>query len=278
MNTMTMPETQTQALDGAACPRHLSLQFTGFDIETKPCPELVERFSKPYPEFDAAAVKCGNLKDPAKIAAKLADAKADHESGREAYWKNLRDRAALNPFTGQIVVIGLIEETGEVRFLEGSEATILRQFWDAFAWAGDAARKWVFWSGSGSPSKMFDLDYIVTRSRIVGVRIPAQVRSGRFYAQRFVDLAGEFLLYQFDGYLSLTKAAEIFGLYDREDVPIERMIYRKRDDDAVTGENFWQWWEGSAHPDDSKEAQREHARHYLKNDLLHLFHLAPRIL
>lgn len=258
--------------------------FTGFDIETKPVPELVEKFTKPFPEFDPKAIKLGNLKDPAKIQEKLACCKADHEADRVAYWKNAHDRAALNPFTGQIVVIGLINQDAAIVYLEGDEKNIVRLFWHHFTQPDDGARKFLFWSGCGAAEKMFDLDYIVTRSRILGVKVPPQVRNGRFYTPRIVDLASEFLLYQREQYLSLTKAAELFGLYDQNFGDIRKAdstalnIWRKHDGDACTGENFWLWYEGKANTEDSAEAQRDFALRYLANDLRHLFHLAPRIL
>lgn len=258
--------------------------FHGFDIETKPLPELVERFSKPFPDFDESAVKYGNTKDPAKRAELLASKRTDHEADRAAYWKNLKDRAALNPFTAQIVVIGIVDHEGAVDYLMGAEKDLLAEFWALFSEYGEAARKFVFWSGCGAAAKMFDLDFIVTRSRILGVRIPPAVRSGRFYSPRFVDLASEFLLYQNDVYLSLTRAADIFGLYvdgkhpGPSTVGAHQTIFPKTDDDPVTGENFWQWFEGIAQTDQSKEEQRLFALRYLRNDLLHLFHLAPRIL
>lgn len=256
--------------------------MTGFDIETRPVPELVERFTKPFPEFDESAVKCGNLKDPAKIAAKLAEARDSHADDKIAYWKKAHEFAACNPWTGQIVVIGLINEAGEIGYLEGDERHILTLFWMHFTAHGDAARKFVFWSGCGASDKMFDIDFILTRSRIIGVRVPPQVRMGRYYAGRIIDLASEFLLHQREQYLSLTKAADLFGLYekplDHARIATSTDIFPKRDDDPVRGENFWQWYAGTAQPDTPKEEQRAFALRYLRNDLLHLLHLAPRIL
>lgn len=241
----------------------------GFDIETKPVPELVEKFTKPYPDFDPDTVKMGNLKDPAKRAEKLESAKAEHEDVRRIYWKKAHEKAALNPFTGQIVVIGLISDEGKVEFLEGDEPSILRQFWARVSVPNNALIKWVFWSGCGAGDKMFDLDYIVTRSRIVGIRIPPMVRSGRYYAQRFIDLASEFLLYRREEYLKLTAAAELMGLYEWPTGPI---LLRKRDDDQVTGENFHLWYSGGL------KTSRSLALDYLTNDLNHLFHLGHRLL
>lgn len=260
-----------------------TLPFTGFDIETRPLPALVEKFTNPFPAFDPAEVKCGNLKDPQKIAEKLEQARASHETDRLSYWKRAHDNAALNPYTASVLVIGMIDEDGRTAILDGDEKGILAAFWQAFVLAGDAARKFVFWSGCGAIDKKFDLDFLVTRSRILGVRMPGIVRDGRYYSRRFVDLAGEFLLHQREAYLSLTKAAEIFGIYGEhgigpEGAPANLHCFPKRDDDPVQGHNFWQFWEGVAQPDVSAEEQRLLALRYLTNDLRHLLHLAPRIL
>jgi hypothetical protein len=255
-----------------------SPEFIGLDIETKPRPELVDRFSKPFPDFDANAVKCGNLKDPVKIAEKINQAKADHEAECEAYWKNLRDRAALNPFTGEILIIGLVNEHGDVRFLEGNEATILGAFWELFIEHGQAQRRFVYWSGCGNSSQNFDIDYIVTRSRILGIPVPATARNGRFYSSRIIDLASEFLLHRHDAYLKLTVAADILGLYDVPAANEANPIYPKQEDDTVTGENFHLWYDGKADAAISLEDQRTKAKRYLRNDVLHLLSIAPRIL
>lgn len=59
-----------------------------FDIETCPLSEEVvlaaagEFIPPPHPgEFDPGSVKLGNLKDQAKIEAKIAEARAAHEAG-----------------------------------------------------------------------------------------------------------------------------------------------------------------------------------------------------
>lgn len=253
--------------------------FYGFDIETRPLPELVDRFAKPYPDFDESAVKYGNTKDPQKRADLLAAKRAEHEDGRIAYWQNLRDRAALDPFTGAVVCIGVISDEGQPEIIaEKTEDATLRQFWQLVSLNGNATSKFVFWSGCGDQAKKFDLDFIVTRSRINRIPIPPRVREGRFYSTRFVDLAGEFLLGQRDRYLKLTKAAEMLGLYQEH-----KDLFPKRDDDPVTGENFWQWWDGCI-PDPQcgctkdADSQRAMAEVYLKNDLRHLKYLAPHIL
>ena len=75
------------------------LQTIVFDVETGPLAE--SELSALLPPFDPAEVRTGNLKDPAKIAEKIAEAEANHR--REFF-----DRAALDPLTGRVVAIGML--------------------------------------------------------------------------------------------------------------------------------------------------------------------------
>lgn len=245
-----------------------------FDAETKPRPDLVAKYTKPFSDFDESAVKCGNIKDPAKIKEKIDASRAQHEADRAAYWKKAYEDAALDPFTGEILCIGVASDVGAVEILaEKTEAATLRAFWQLWELRDCVVTKFVFWSGCGDVAKQFDIDYIVTRSRINRVPVPAGVRQGRYYSNRIMDLAKEFLLYQRERYCSLTKAAEMLGLYAEHPD-----IAPKTDSDPVQGVNFWQWWEGSAVQDHSAEEQRALACKYLVNDVSTLKYMAPIIL
>ncbi len=215
--------------------------FIGLDIETRGNIAVAERLWKPP----------SRLKDPNKIA----EAKADYI-----------EKAAISPLTGELVVIGLIGEEGAVSYIEGTEKEIIERFWELVTPADQANTKFVFWSGSGASSVCFDMDFIVTRSRILGIKVPECVRHGRFYGSRFVDLASEFLLYQTGEYLSLSHAGMVFGLFDGK-----HDCRQKLPEDEVTGANF-------AFHYDQKEEGRAKALSYLRNDLMILFHLANAIL
>lgn len=254
--------------------------YIAFDIETRPLPDLVDKYARPFPDFDESAVKYGNTKDPLKRAALLEQKRIDHQEDCLAYWAKLRERAALDPFTGAIVCIGVITDTGAPEIIaEATEAATLRQWWQIYSLTDNATSKFVFWSGCGDAAKKFDIDYIVTRSRINRVPLPSRVRDGRYYDRRIVDLAGEFLLNQRDRYLSLTKAADMLGLYAEH-----ADIFPKTDTDPVRGENFWLWWQGAAAHDSVPETQSSPAEQralavkYLCNDLLTTKYLAPHIL
>lgn len=65
-----------------------------YDIETGPRPDAAE-FVRP---FNPEAVRCGNLKDPAKLAAKLAEAEAEHA-------EKALDQAALKGIQAWVTAI-----------------------------------------------------------------------------------------------------------------------------------------------------------------------------
>jgi hypothetical protein len=235
-----------------------------FDIETKPRPDLVERFGEKYPEFDASAVKYGNTRDPIKREEILAQKRADHETEREAFFAKQRERAALNPYTAEVLCVGALVAGEEEIMACDSERETLESFWRLY---GTAHRTFYYYSGNGNTSGKFDPDMLVTRSRILGVTVPPSVRRGRYYSDRFVDLAEEFLLGKRDAFLSLTRCADILGAFDNPATTLRR----KQDDDPVTGANFHKFWEAGG-------KSRELAASYLVNDLNLAAYIAARIL
>lgn len=247
--------------------------FRILDIETAPNPEAVAKFTDPFPVFFESEVKVGNLKDPEKIREKLQAARTAHAQEAQDYWSKAAERAALHPFTGTIEVIGIMDEGGEAILIDGPEATLLARFWSLFGLPGDPSLQWLVYSGCGDERRNFDLDFILTRSRILGVAIPPHIRPGRYYSDRITDLAPLFLLHRHDAFCSLTKCAELLGCYDR---PIETdagpvTLTRKRQDDEVTGANFFEFWRSPG------ERQRK-AQAYLINDLFHTLAIARRLL
>ena len=65
--------------------------YLGVDIETGPTKNALSYFSR-------KDVKLGNLKDPNKIEAKLAEAEDE-----------FLDKAALSPITGKVLAVGLTD-------------------------------------------------------------------------------------------------------------------------------------------------------------------------
>ena len=152
------------------------------DIETGPLPQ--SEIIGMMPAFDPAEVKCGNLKDPDKIAAKIADAEASHRA-------QFLDRAALDPLTGQVLAIGILTtrhppqgafslKDGSVEILTGSEPEILDRFWHTVEFGQNNV--------IGFNICLFDLPFLIRRSWKHGVRISGRVRSGRWWGDGITDL------------------------------------------------------------------------------------------
>jgi hypothetical protein len=87
------------------------------DIETIPLPVAEREFLRP----SEADVKTGNLKDPAKIAAKIAEARETWERGEDAALDSLQARVALIGYA--------IEDEPMQQLALDDEAEMLRQLW-----------------------------------------------------------------------------------------------------------------------------------------------------
>lgn len=206
-----------------------------FDIETGPLPD--EQLRQLIPDFDPSEVKCGNLKDPEKIAAKIAEAKELHE-------QEFIGKAALSAVTGRILAIGyLASESGNFHLDDGDgqESAILRQFWLKYAECRKVGRKMV-----GHNSNQFDLPFIMRRSWILGIDVPSTVRErGRYLDSIFVD------------------TLEVWSCGTREMISLDRLsqaLGTGKKPDGVDGSMFAKLWFGS-------EADRAQAIEYLVNDL-----------
>jgi len=130
-----------------------------FDIETGPLSEeQVLAISGQPPElshpgeFSPNSVKLGVMKDPAKIEAKVAEARAKHEAAVAAYeenkakalteWKESSMRsAALSAVTGQVLAVGFRASNGKVNIQMGNEQEMLAQFWGLYARARSSSTK-----------------------------------------------------------------------------------------------------------------------------------------
>lgn len=152
------------------------MQTIIYDIETGPLPE--SELAALVPPFDPAEVKTGNLKDPEKIAAKIAEAEAAHR--REFF-----ERAALDPLTGRVLAVGLLyPDSGEFVVIgHDDEAATLREFWDATRGEMGRINQMV-----GFNSHLFDLPFLVRRSWKHRVPVPMGIRRGRYWSEQCVDL------------------------------------------------------------------------------------------
>jgi hypothetical protein len=162
------------------------MQTIIFDVETGPLAD--GELSALLPPFDSAEVKTGNIKDPDKIAAKIAEAEANHR-------RDFFDKAALDPLTGRVVAIGMLvfDELSEARPAMDSgkcviighddEARTLREFW-RYTQAEMGRMNPII----GFNICNFDLPFLFRRSWKLRVPIPLGLRRGRFWGDQVIDL------------------------------------------------------------------------------------------
>ena len=152
------------------------MQTIVFDVETGPLAE--SELSALLPAFDPAEVKTGNLKDPAKIAEKIAEAEANHR-------RDFIERAALDPLTGRVIAIGMLDlETDRFSIIgHDDEAQTLREFWEATR--GEMGRNNPL---IGFNIGNFDLPFLYRRSWKHRIAVPFGIRRGRYWGDQIVDL------------------------------------------------------------------------------------------
>lgn len=247
-----------------------------FDIETGALPdenlERVFTFKQPEPppaEFDPACVKYGNLKDEAKRAAKLEEARATHAATlaewptilaaeREKQWQEFKSRAALSATTGKVLAIGLMPSSDGPRVFDGggSEEKLISEFW------GLCARKRGKDRFAGLNIYGFDLPFLITRSWILGVSIPNFVYtpSGKWvnFDQSFVDLRNVWLL------------GRSWGECESNLNAVSLALGGKGKMDGVDGADFARLWFGT--PEEHDDAVT-----YLINDLVETKFIASKL-
>jgi hypothetical protein len=166
---------------------NITMQTIVFDIETGPLPET--ELAELVPPFDPAEVKTGNLKDPAKVAAKIAEVEA-------AQRREFFDKAALDPLTGRVLAIGVMvfDARGEQgpAFASGGnfsiiahddEAHTLSEFWELTRDEMGRLKPLVGFNIFG-----FDLPFLFRRSWKHRVPVPFGLRRGRYWADQVIDL------------------------------------------------------------------------------------------
>lgn len=206
------------------------MQTIIFDIETGPLPE--SELAAMLPPFDPAEVKTGNIKDPDKIAAKVAEAEANHRH-------DFLERAALNPLTGRVVAIGLLyPDSGEFHVIgHEDEAATLREFWDTTRGEMGRIHQMV-----GFNSNSFDLPFLIRRSWKHRVPVPFGIRRGRYWSDEMVDLRDDWQLGDRQARGSLDAIAKHLGVGAK----------------TGSGADFAVLW----------QSDRAKAVEYLRNDLL----------
>jgi len=182
------------------------MNYVVFDIETGPL-ELAalkeilpgwDSSTMPHPgEFDPKSVKTGNLKDQAKIDAKIQEARESHiervnNHGLDAlraeqnYWSEASSKAALSAATGRVVAIGCktSAKLSIAAIGEKSEWQLLTDFWTLYEQLRKSDRNLV-----GFNSNEFDIPFLAQRSVVLGVPVPRTLmKQGRYLDEMFIDL------------------------------------------------------------------------------------------
>lgn len=220
------PRTAPESIDDQARQRCIV-----FDIETAPLPD--SELTAIMPPFDPNSVRTGNMKDTEKIAAKIADSKSAYES-------DYRKNAALDPLTGRVLCIGLLQDTVTI-LADPDEALLLQRFWNFCT---------PFKRMIGFNIFLFDLPFLIRRSWKHGIR-PADVRKGRYWSEDLVDLREVWQMGDRQAHGSLDLISKHFGVGSK----------------SGTGKDFAILW----------DQDRSKAIEYVKNDLALTAAIAQRM-
>lgn len=234
-----------------------------WDIETGPRLDIdLASLAEP---FDESSVKLGNLKDPEKIAAKIAEARAEHEA-------NIVGRAALSPITGCVLAIGVASSRGAACMAveDGddhakAEADLLSAWWEKASVWRSSGRRLVGHHIS------FDLPFVVRRSWILGVPVPGWIHAGRYRPDFFVDTEERWLSFNRFGSekSNLDMIAKGFGL-DGKFKPEPRVLPGDQAATELTGATFHRFFRAGGE-------FRSLALEYLAKDLMLTREVAVRM-
>ena len=195
-----------------------------FDIETNPFADA--HLAAAMPSFKAPS----NIKDPAKIAAKIAE--------KEQAFK---DKAALSPMSSTVLAVGLWCEDGAKTMLHGEdEADLIKKTWAALTEHGAFTRDVIGWN-----IKRFDFPFLIKRSWANGISIPdtmLEQYKGRFYMNARVKDMMDFFTMGVEQFASLNSALQLLGLESKVD---------------TSGKLFYELY----------DENRELAMEYLKRDI-----------
>lgn len=173
-----------------------------FDIETAPLPDA--ELLRICGEFCADDVKLGNVKDPDKIAAKLAEAEA-------SYLSDLRGKAALDALTGRVLAIGWkVAGSATVEIIgHDDERDTIAAFWGALEGLVQGGR---LPTVAGFNTHKFDLPFLFKRSWAHRLTPPAWLRNGRYWSNHSLDLRDVWQMGDRETHGSLDKICKHLGM------------------------------------------------------------------
>lgn len=219
-----------------------------FDIETGPRPEEELRAIFIEPTFEEFSAECDQRWKPETRVEKF-------EAHRATAWTKFVERAALSPVTGRILAIGLAnpEKPGGVIVFDDSptgEANMLQTVWRKFAACRAAGRSIVGFNIAG-----FDLPFMVRRSWLLGVAVPATIfdASGRYLDRCFVDLLVRWRCGNHQDSIRLADLSRFLSVGDKPK--------------GINGADFHRLW----------STDRAQATEYLLNDLAMTMRCAARM-
>lgn len=205
-----------------------------FDIETGPQPEEKLRAIlppvelPPHPgEFTEDMVKYGNAKSDEKRKEKYDEYKAKHEASvaeyestcrqkEEEHWAAFVDNAAKSATRGQVLAIGYLSLAANHKRIaanedpsdDDAERALLQEFWNCFSEVGVGKKNKLV----GHNIIGFDLPFLMQRSWMLQVPIPAGVLHGRYFNDVFVDTMQLWGCGAYRNYVSLNDLAIYFGM------------------------------------------------------------------
>jgi len=197
-----------------------SKQYSVIDIETWPMPDdHLVKFLPARKAFNADSVKCGNIKDPAKIEEKIEASRQTHEAEQDGALDALRDKAALDPMLSRIFAAAISDGPGGCVVpmfpnpTDDQEKIIINAIWARLDSAARGESKGVLgWNIQG-----FDIPFIWKRSIILGIKPPIRLLNPVWNNHWIKDLSLEWCLNPKD-YAKLSKVALALGLAGKLDL------------------------------------------------------------
>ena len=179
-------------------------------------------------EFDPSEVKCGNMKDASKIAAKIEESRQKFETAKANVTENIevarakarqefKDKAALSPMTGRVLAIGWIHgETSTYGFEFISDNPIAsvyeKELIENFLSMADAV---ISDSGSliGHNIIGFDLPFLLRRRLKHGIQPPWTIKNAitQYRPANLIDTMREWQMgSRFETFVKLDSLAAFF--------------------------------------------------------------------